>query len=637
MEDLQITVGADISSFKKGMDETQKELAKTALAAGKLDSTLKRGTLGINQAGNALQNLGRVAQDAPFGFIGIQNNLNPLLESFQRLRQEAGSNVGALKAFAKSLAGAGGIGFALSVVSSIIVKYPNLFNAYTDAQIRAMAVQKEFNTEMSKAAASAETEAVSIHALVAVAQNDGLSRKARLGAIKELQSEYPQYLSNINLENINSVATTDAINGLTAALGRKAKAQALTNLLTKENEKLFTLQNGPLADNVDILDAIGNSYLGLGSVAASSIKLAGVAQKNLAKDTKSTIQNIADLEKKINDLTHDQAVSGDLGLSKPGKPKAVKDIETIKEVLAKLRHDIEVNNVSGDLLGFDKSKENIALISSAIDKLVDKFKDSGERKGALITLGVELDERQLAERLKERTTGIGDVAKIEIPLDLIPPKPSELKDTIKQITVPITDQMLEMTDLLKGTFLDLAGGIGESLGEALTGGGSFLKDALGGIFDIMGTFLIKLGKAAIETSALFAAIKASKSNPITGVIGGIVAIAAGTLLKNIELPGFASGGYVSGPGSSTSDSINARLSRGEYVVKADSVTKFGKSFLDMINGGGFSRNNNFATGGMVSGNIGGGQLITVEVVGKLAGTDMYLQNKRTALKIGRNT
>src|SRR5215203_1100834 len=68
----------------------------------------------IASAATATQNFGRVAQDLPFGFIGIQNNLNPLLESFQRLRAEAGSNKAALKALAGSLAGAGGVGLALS-------------------------------------------------------------------------------------------------------------------------------------------------------------------------------------------------------------------------------------------------------------------------------------------------------------------------------------------------------------------------------------------------------------------------------------------------------------------------------------------------------------------------------------------
>ena len=58
-------------------------------------------------------------------------------------------------------------------------------------------------------------------------------------------------------------------------------------------------------------------------------------------------------------------------------------------------------------------------------------------------------------------------------------------------------------------------------------------------------------------------------------------------IKNIEYlatPGqFASGGYVSGPGSATSDSIPARLSNGEYVIKASSVSRLGVDMLDALN------------------------------------------------------
>ena len=46
---------------------------------------------------------------------------------------------------------------------------------------------------------------------------------------------------------------------------------------------------------------------------------------------------------------------------------------------------------------------------------------------------------------------------------------------------------------------------------------------------------------------------------------------------------YARGGYVHGPGTGKSDSIPARLSNGEYVVQADAVRKYGKSFLDNIN------------------------------------------------------
>ena len=45
----------------------------------------------------------------------------------------------------------------------------------------------------------------------------------------------------------------------------------------------------------------------------------------------------------------------------------------------------------------------------------------------------------------------------------------------------------------------------------------------------------------------------------------------------------ALGGYISGPGSGTSDSIPAMLSNGEYVMNASAVSRLGRNFFDQIN------------------------------------------------------
>ena len=47
----------------------------------------------------------------------------------------------------------------------------------------------------------------------------------------------------------------------------------------------------------------------------------------------------------------------------------------------------------------------------------------------------------------------------------------------------------------------------------------------------------------------------------------------------------ATGGLVTGPGTSTSDSIPARLSNGEFVIRAASVRKFGSAFFKQLNAG----------------------------------------------------
>jgi hypothetical protein len=61
----------------------------------------------------------------------------------------------------------------------------------------------------------------------------------------------------------------------------------------------------------------------------------------------------------------------------------------------------------------------------------------------------------------------------------------------------------------------------------------------------------------------------------------------------------ATGGYITGPGTPTSDSIPARLSNGEYVLKARAVHAIGKQTLDAWNNMSNSPMR-FATGGMVN-------------------------------------
>lgn len=64
----------------------------------------------------------------------------------------------------------------------------------------------------------------------------------------------------------------------------------------------------------------------------------------------------------------------------------------------------------------------------------------------------------------------------------------------------------------------------------------------------------------------------------------------------------ASGGYISGPGTGTSDSIPARLSNGEFVIRESSVRKYGTPMLNAINVGHFVNGGpvrKFANGGGV--------------------------------------
>lgn len=63
-----------------------------------------------------------------------------------------------------------------------------------------------------------------------------------------------------------------------------------------------------------------------------------------------------------------------------------------------------------------------------------------------------------------------------------------------------------------------------------------------------------------------------------------------------QLPGHARGGHIRGPGTGTSDSILARLSNGEFVMRAAAVRAYGPALLEKMNG---LRIPKFADGGMI--------------------------------------
>jgi len=106
----------------------------------------------------------------------------------------------------------------------------------------------------------------------------------------------------------------------------------------------------------------------------------------------------------------------------------------------------------------------------------------------------------------------------------------------------------------------------------------------------------KVAQKTTETTAVVSmdaakagagAAASQASMPIVGpglAIAAMVAMVAAVMALLGGIKKFATGGLVSGPGSATSDSIPARLSAGEYVVRAAAVRQVGVAFLDSLNG-----------------------------------------------------
>jgi len=147
-------------------------------------------------ASQSLINLSRIAQDAPYGFMGIANNINPMLESFQRLQKETGSAKTALQSMLGALAGPQGIGLAIGVASSLLVVFSKqIANYFSGATSELEDFRKELaklNEDLFKIAGSAQAKQTKGEILVAIIGDSAKDMQTRKNALEMLKSLYAE-------------------------------------------------------------------------------------------------------------------------------------------------------------------------------------------------------------------------------------------------------------------------------------------------------------------------------------------------------------------------------------------------------------------------------------------------------------
>ena len=274
---LTVEIGADITDFEKKIKEVEfdiKELSKVKLDRLKLgldtteiNSQIKDAKANLNSlkstvkdtgqsfasaapkvanAGNTLTQFSRIAQDAPFGIIGIGNNLTATAESFANLKNQTGSTGGALKALASSLAGTGGILLGVSLLTTGLTLLAQSGLSVGDVIDKITGNFDAFGAELNKisvdAAKNSGQEIAGLNALISVAQDDINSRKERLIAVEELQSKYPGYFGNLTKEQILTGDLTAVTKELSKAIIARAEASAIADKIGELAAKKLDLQ-----------------------------------------------------------------------------------------------------------------------------------------------------------------------------------------------------------------------------------------------------------------------------------------------------------------------------------------------------------------------------------------------------------
>lgn len=584
---IEIVVGVNNTQANAALKKTQQELVSTGKAVQGLDQKLAGGLVkGSNSATLALTNLGRVAQDAPFGFVGIANNLNPLLESFQRLKAESGSTGGALKALTSSLMGAGGFGLALSAITAIVSFASIGFSSWTRG-LKGGQEALDANAKSAKAAAdsyksiveSVAQEVSSAAILVESFKKENLTRQEKINIIEKLQKISPAYFSNLNKENTTVNQLVAAYDAYSRSIVRTIELKIREQQLTKVIERRIELQDKGSRKTEQFVSSSGKlikAYNVLWDPNSNGQKKFGdnlLLFQNEQDELNSLIKTEAQLLTGIANLKQPQDF---LELEKTGaKVKSVtEDFGELKKVI------LDVSEIRFYEKGkFDEFLKNVKPDSKVFNKVTIPIKPE-----------------------------------ISLP---------DLEKSIEKIEADITPLMEQMG-------ANIGTSLGESIGNAISGSGGF-ENAFQGIIMVLASGLKEVGKLLIQTGVKMAIAKAAldkiRINPYLAIAAGIALVALGTAAQNSfnKKKGFARGGLV--PGVGNTDSVDAAIMPGEFVLRKSAVQAIGPTSLSLMN-----------AGVMPAGNISAGSQ-RVEIVGEgsISGETIYIAYKRYEQRRGRTT
>lgn len=592
---------AELDRFRnasKGAADAQKilpsSLDKTAKALSKI-------TPGANAAGFALSNVGRVAQDLPFGFIGIQNNLNPLLESFQRLKAETGSSKAAFKALGSSLIGAGGIGLALSLVSSAVLIFQNGIGGFGKKAKEA----KEAADELAKsirsiaavegeATAGVQGQLAQVNALASAVADSNVPYEQRKRALEELKEINKAYFNDLKIEDAATGQLTKTVEEYTKALvnsaiqkqfvdeiAKVAKAAAESDekirvsrdKLTRTQEALNNVERTAPTGVRDIeakqnqrrltaLDAIKKAEQELAVVNENTTKLleqevilkdrlnkaveAGLKFKDL--DTKSDkkqedlLKKRLDALEKIRDATEDAT-------TRVGLQEAIFELQVKIALRDQGKNQLSKGEVDKQILGFKRELQD-EFDKQAIElEAIPKVRFSDVQRVEIPT--------DIESKIAKATGFDKKIPEITIPQARIKLLGIEKGSLINATEAIINDLNKAIKQTISNGIVDAFSGIGEAFGEALAAGGEFgdgLKAAAKSILSIMGSVLQEVGKQVIIAAVAIKLLKSTLekfaiTNPGLAIAAGIGLVALGAVLKNIKFDGpkFGDGGIVTGP------------------------------------------------------------------------------------------
>ena len=563
MAELEVIIGGDSRDLAKEIDKVEKQLreltaqkrnniklgldnSEVILQINQAKKELKGYTTQLNSTANASQNFSkatangsntltqfsRIAQDAPFGIIGIGNNLTATAESFSNLSRSSGGAVNALKAVGSSLLGGGGVLLAISLVTTGLTYMSQsgltVGDVFDKLSGKFDKVGQAMNDVAAEAAKNSSEEITGYKALVSVAQNVNTSMEKRLLAVTKLQKEYPAYFGNLSKEKILNGDVSSATKDLTQAIIAKAKAQAFAN------------------------------------------KIAEIAEQSLKNDLKAAEarKKLIDLEKELARAKNNTAAAqfGGASAQGAGVSGVIGAINTQKNLINDL---INANKENARIMGIYTNEVNKATDASILlDKETPKKTKQakqGNTNEPIIKFRSEL-QPITADQLLPFNNAINEA----LTYSLLEQAPVVIDSALLSYLEMLQDFNDQASEIINNGIANTFAGLGEAIGGALASGTNVLEAAGASLLSSLGGVLVQLGQLAIQTGVGILAVQtALKSlNPAVAIAAGVALIALGSAFKGKAAKIGNSGGSSGGGGGSTGR---------DYTSPASSVSTGGGS------------------------------------------------------------
>ena len=510
MAELSVEISAKIDKLQKELAKAKGEFKSLESSAAKTNSKLGKSSSssakGVNKltkstanGASAMTAFSRTVQDAPFGIMGVSNNITNLTEQFGYLKNKTGSAKGALGAMIKDLKGFGGITLLISLATSALLVFGDkIFKTKNKAKILREEQEKltqslddyvngldSVSRANIKGEKSAQKELITLGLLKTQIEDTTLSTNKRKGAIEALRKKYPDYLKNMSDEKILNGGLSTTYDTLTTSILKRAKATAATNMIVKNSGKLIVLESQLLAKQNEIANQ--KIELTKKDTAANrqrkSAGLAGQIEKlnKLRKEENELIGQKTNLELTNIDLEASVGATG--GIAKAIMP----DAGDLKKVFVELKK------------GYKEGKEDFQELVST-----DPLEIDANAEWEFIDWEAYYNLKGFEEKKNELLT-----------------KLKEFNESANNI--------------ISGSISQTFSNLGSSIGEALASGGNVLS-AVGGtiiqglsnFLSQMGGMLVKYGTLAILKGKLDLAILAG--GPLA-IGAGIAAVAVGVALS----------------------------------------------------------------------------------------------------------